>query len=745
VLSQGLARSDDLASGVSVEGLRDVSQHPLVRSFPQGAVIVFDHDLRYLAAGGLGLADVGLSQAMLEGRTIFEILPTDVVEVIESPYRQALAGQLSQIDVPYQGRIFEQRLSPIFDDEGTVVAGFGLSHDVTAVRRSERALHESEEQFRLAFEHAPIGMALIGMKGGYLQVNRALCDITGYSVSEMQSLTTADTTHPDEVAETSESMGRLLRGEAATVRQERRYLPAEGAPVWVSESTTLLHHADGSPSHFIVQVIDISERRKDRAALTVERRKARWATFNDSLTGLPNQTAVLEKLTAAIERSDRVGNDVAVLFCDLDAFKRVNSASGYAAGDAFLIETARRLRGLLRREDTIARVGGDQFVLIVESSRNRTPSAQVTDRGTSPGPSRPLALEVAERVRSVICKPLVLNAGVEHVVTASVGVTLVEKSSSGAQDRPSAQSVVQEAEAAMSRAKANGKNRVEVFESEFRTTLAQRGYIETTLRQALQASMSPSTLTGPEGDQPRLRAAYQPIFDLDSGTPIGFEALARLSDSAGKAIPPDVFIAVAEEAGLIHRVGALMLGLACEQLAAWRRQRGGLERATMAVNVSALQVQGSALGVGVRSALDAHGLDPSDLVLELTESALLKATDSSLSDLNSLREDGVGIAIDDFGTGYGSLLYLANLPVTVVKIDRSFICGLPENRTNLAIVNAVASLASELGLGCVVEGVETEDQRDALPSGVSVQGWLTGRPQLPEVLDLEALVAGLSA
>jgi EAL domain-containing protein (putative c-di-GMP-specific phosphodiesterase class I) len=221
---------------------------------------------------------------------------------------------------------------------------------------------------------------------------------------------------------------------------------------------------------------------------------------------------------------------------------------------------------------------------------------------------------------------------------------------------------------------------------------------------------------------------------------VGFEALARLTDSDGLDIAPDVFIAVAEMTGIIHPLGAIMFELVCSQLHRWREELPGLEHVTMAVNVSALQAQHSTLAEGIRRVLTANHLVPADLVLELTETALLQAAHSTITTLRALHADGVGISIDDFGVGYASLSYLATLPITAVKIDRSFTAGLPHDPTSCKIVNAVAGLAADLDLACVVEGVETAAQLDALPNWVRVQGFLTGHPQQPEALDVASLL-----
>jgi EAL domain-containing protein (putative c-di-GMP-specific phosphodiesterase class I) len=236
-----------------------------------------------------------------------------------------------------------------------------------------------------------------------------------------------------------------------------------------------------------------------------------------------------------------------------------------------------------------------------------------------------------------------------------------------------------------------------------------------------------------------LTPAYQPVFDLDSGSLTGFEALARLTDENGLGIPPDVFIGVAEQTGLIRSLGLLMLDRACAQLAVWRTRADVSSGLTMAVNVSPLQASHSFLEDDVRETLQRHALAPTDLMLELTENALLQAGPSTLSALQQLHDEGVGIAIDDFGTGYASLHYLATLPVTTLKIDKSFTAGLPDDATCAKIVRSVAGLAADMSLGCIVEGVETTAQLQALPAGVQVQGYLTGRPTEPALLDLQLL------
>ena len=497
-----------------------------------------------------------------------------------------------------------------------------------------------------------------------------------------------------------------------------RLRDTDGSWHWLSRRVTpFRRNAEGH----VVEVLGVV---RDITDVVEAESRLQHSALHDPLTGLPNRALLMDRLEEALARAMQTGREAAVLFCDLDGFKRVNDTAGHAAGDAVLIETTRRISAVLREHDTVARVGGDEFVVIVEPWK-REPGGTPKDE---PFDDRALAVELAERLAVAIRQPVRVDA-VEHVVTASIGITYAGTVAVAADD------VLRDADAAMYHAKHGGKDRFEVFEHGLRTDLAERGRVEQLLRRAV----SPTVVPVPRGT-PTVAAAYQPVVDAATGALVGFEALARLSDGRGGNIPPDVFIPVAESTALIRPLGMLMLDRACGQLALWRRTVPGMAHVTMAVNVSALQAQHASLLDDVRGTLRAHGLTGPDLVLELTESSLLQAAHSTLTALHTLRDDGVGIAIDDFGTGYASLRYLTTLPVSAVKVDRSFTAGLPDDQTCRTIVRAVVGLATELNLTCIVEGVETEEQRSALPVGVQLQGWLTGRPALEP--DVAALLAG---
>lgn len=1230
------------ASRSALERLSRAGSHPILQSFPHGAIIVFDHDLRYLSAGGMGLPEVGLSPEMLQGRTIFEVFPVAVTALIAPLYRAALAGTESAIDVPFSGRIFLQRLGPLRDAEGAIVAGMGFTQDVTESRRlkesyresaerlrqiieyaptglailspdldviqvnpafcritgygeeqllemnaveladpgwhldrvgvetllrtedsaytadarlraadgtvrwaalsvsvlrsrdgtpehyiaqvtdiSERKraeaallegtrrlrdaeavghsgsweldvvtervswsdglfavygidpesfggnydaaaqiihpddrrkvraavddcvqrgtrlqlryrltrpndgalrwvearaqrvfqdgrlvriggsvvditeLHESENRLRQVFEHAPIGMAIIDRHQSYLQVNSAFCAITGYSEDQLLQLTVGDIADPVDVSADRAAMDRLFRGEDESYTSDTRFRDATGAVRWAARSASLLRAADGS-SQMIVQINDIGDRKRseqvvaektrrlreaetvgrmgswqldiatgtltlsdgllalyridpeafrgdqdisaelvhpddrpkvraaikactqnglpchlryrlvrpgdgelrwyeiraerfdvdgkpdrlggtvvdvtelalaeaeirtaylfqqtvmdaspdlifayridsrsvvwsnrslagilgfpsrqaeslehnmmmedfveqagarelDAALLTaldsvsdaiphlnlrlqdaagshrwfslratplhrddlgavtqlvgvlrdvtdamVAEERLKYSALHDSLTGLPNRALLIDRIDGALARSGRDHREISVLFCDLDGFKHINDTAGHRAGDSVLVETARRLQAVLREGDTVARVGGDEFVILVEpwDRQSTDDDAGIVDREQTTARDRALAPRIATRIGDALGAPVVVD-GVDHVVTASIGITYGTQSLLGHPRSVTADEMLQDADAAMYRAKSRGKNRFEIFDRSMRVALQERGHVEHLLREVLNAADSPVAVDSTARGHGRLSAAYQPIFDAVTSELTGFEALARLVDADGSSVAPDVFIPVAEECGLIRPLGCRILDHACSQLAVWRNTPG-MAAITMAVNVSALHAADGTLGDDVHRALTAHGLEPGDIILELTETALLQAAHSTIVNLRALHEEGIGIAIDDFGIGYASLRYLATLPVSSLKIDKSFTARLPHDLVSTKIVMAVAGLAADLGLSCIVEGVETEQQRNALPPGVQLQGILTGRPQPGRDINLQELIA----
>ena len=457
----------------------------------------------------------------------------------------------------------------------------------------------------------------------------------------------------------------------------------------------------------------------DQVLLRLAEAQMAHMALHDALTGLPNRRLLVERITTALDRADRHGGEVAILFCDLDDFKRVNDTAGHAAGDAVLIEAAARLTSVLRAGDSVARVGGDEFVIVLEPVGDGDSARRVAAGQRDP------ATKIAERIKAELSRPIRYQDH-EHVISVSVGITFAAPGGV-------AEDALRDADAAMYRAKQSGKNRVATFDDSLRAGIFERATAERSLHAALDRG-------GP--GHPQLTVSYQPVIELDSGRLVGFEALPQLTDSAGEPIRHEVFTYVAEHTPLTVPLGERVLDIALEGLVGWQSEHPGAHRVRMSVTMSARQAQQADMPAVVRSVLDRHGLNPSDLVLELTESVLIEAGSSTLRQLTQLRDSGVGIAIDDFGTGHAGLSHLALLPIDAIKIDRSFVEGLPGDTVNAKIVRAMAGLAADLGLTCLFAGIDRDEQLACLPPGVFAQGSVLGRMStrpLNEMLPVDAL------
>ena len=616
----------------------------------------------------------------------------------------------------------------LHDGDGAIVGAVVGMIDITAEREASREAHESHAYLRAVLAASPDFLFITDVTTGAVVYGSPGKQVLGWTGDQLKALgpeLVNMLVHPEDqgrVRSANAASADVPDGEVLQVRYRGRHV--DDTWRWLSRRITPFRRNEAG---LVVEVLGAV---RDVTDVVQAEDKLMHAALHDSLTGLPNRLLLQDRLIAALQRAGESGREIAVLFLDLDGFKRVNDTGGHAAGDVVLLETARRMAAVLRPQDTIARVGGDEFVVVVEP-QDRAELAPAGERGEGDAhlaePARALALTLAERLNRAVAAPVPVGQ-LEHTVTVSIGVTFAAGRGTPEAATATAEQLLQDADAAMYEAKTHGKDHFRVFESSLRTDLAERGRVEQELRWAVGTGMSAQPGAG-------LSVAYQPIIGPD-GRLTGFEALARLTGRDGQSVSPEVFIPLAEETGLIRQLGGLVLDAACAQLAAWRIAHAGLDDVTMAVNVSGVQAQHPGLSDLVSETLNSHGLAPTDLVLELTETALLHAANSTISHLRGLREAGVRIAIDDFGVGYASLKYLATLPVSDVKVDRSFTAGVPHDVVATRIVHAVASLAADLQLGCVVEGVETQEQRDALPPGVQLQGWLLGRPAAPGQLDL---------
>jgi diguanylate cyclase (GGDEF)-like protein/PAS domain S-box-containing protein len=558
------------------------------------------------------------------------------------------------------------------------------------VRESNvRALAEAQtsaESFRSAFQDAMIGMAVTGPDGQLLRVNRALCEMLGYSEAELTGSRWAEVTHPDDLGKSAEGRRRTLAGEQDAFSCEKRYIHADGHVVWVSLTVRLVREADGRPLHFVGQVQDVSAQKEATAALAHQ-------ALHDPLTGLPNRTLFVDRLEQALARARRSGGRVAVVFIDVDRFKVVNDSFGHASGDGLLVQIGSRLSQAVRACDSVARFGGDEFVLLLDRVENEHVTLQLTDR-----------------VRRDLVRPFSLDGDEDFFATASLGVAISD--ALGA----TAETLVRDADAAMYRAKAAGGGRYELFDSNMREEAVTALRTERDLRQGLARE--------------ELRLHYQPIWALDSGSIEAVEALVRWERPGHGLLSPGAFIAIAEESDLILSLGEWVLEEACCQAAAWRAELGDDAPLPMHVNVSARQLAQPELPAVVARALASAGIAATDLALEITESGLLEGTERPAAVLHALKDLGVRIVLDDFGTGYSSLSYLTRFPIDELKIDREFVARLGIVGEDAAIVQAVVAMAHALGLCVVGEGVETDEQAVAL-HGLGcerAQGYWLARP-----------------
>jgi Amt family ammonium transporter len=448
----------------------------------------------------------------------------------------------------------------------------------------------------------------------------------------------------------------------------------------------------GAQDYLVRDEVDAgSLERSIRYAIDRKRTEVQLAhlAVHDHLTGLPNRSVFDDRLEHALQRRRDGQGGVAVLFIDLDGFKRLNDSFGHGAGDDVLREAGVRIRAAVRPHDTVARLGGDEFTALCEGVYG--------DHG---------ALTIGRRIAEELARPLVID-GHEIVLRASIGVVLAERQGVTAEE------LLQHSDDAMYRAKARGGGRPQLYTpGRARERAGHEIQVESALRRAI-----PDELV----------AHYQPVVALDGGRLVGLEALVRWQHPSRGLVLPGEFIPIAEQSGLVVALGDWMLGESCRQVAGWDDLR-------VSVNVSGRQIAEGSLVGSVARALEESGLAPNRLQLELTETVLMDDIDGHVALMREVKELGVSLAVDDFGKGYSSLSYLHRFPIDRIKIDRSFVGGLPESRTALAIVSAVVSFARALDIEVVAEGVETQAHVDALRElGCEYgQGFFFHRPLEPE-------------
>ncbi|MCC5888147.1 MAG: PAS domain S-box protein [Gammaproteobacteria bacterium] len=574
-----------------------------------------------------------------------------------------------------------------------------LIKDMRELRQAQELVAESEARFRGAFESAPIGMMLVDPDGRITQVNRTLCELLDRDAEELVDAEAASLLVQDARDTFSAHLQALVAGESDEDSGEAHYLTGSGAEITTNRHMVVQRHPDGSPLHLIIQIADITEMKQS------QERMERLA-FYDTLTDLANRRLFADRLEQAVRQAIRHGRPAALLYLDLDNFKRVNDTLGHEAGDVLLKTVAERLRTCVRDEDTVARPGGDEFTILLQEVQDARAAGKV-----------------ARKILRRLQEPIVLGNH-EVRVTTSIGITLAPD------DGSDPATLTKNADLAMYRAKERGRDNYQFFAEEMNTRAMERLLLENDLRGSLAND--------------GFEIYYQPKVRISSGEVVGLEALLRWKHPERGVLRPEQFMQIAEESGLIVEIGQWVLHHACQDAA--RIRRASSQPLHVAVNLSARQFSDPNLPGAVRAALVAAQLDPACLELEITETMLMGDVDEAISTLDALRELGVTLSIDDFGTGYSSLNYLKRLPIDLIKVDRGFVSDIPDSADDMAITAAVIAMAHQLNLAVVAEGVETRAQAEFLEShGCEYgQGYLYGRPCGIDAM-LEALQSGPTA
>jgi diguanylate cyclase (GGDEF)-like protein/PAS domain S-box-containing protein len=551
-----------------------------------------------------------------------------------------------------------------------------INSERVAAERLTLALKESDQLFRAAFDHAA-GMGLATSRGEWLEVNKSLCQMLGYAEDELLAKSVRSISHAEDVDWMQEQINNLLEGAIASIQLEQRCLRSDGQIIWVILSVTKIPEPHDSAASLVFQIQDISDRKRAEEQLMHE-------ALHDALTGLPNRALFIDQVRKSMARwRRRKQGAFAILFVDLDGFKAINDILGHAVGDQVLVEFSRRLGSSVRPGDTFARLGGDEFTILLDDLND------LND-----------AIIAVKRLMAILKEPFHL-LGRDLAVSASIGVAL------SADEYVDADEMLRHADAAMYRAKQQGRGRYEMFDRVTGVNLERQSRIQSDLSHAIERA--------------ELVLEYQPIVALETGKIAGFEALLRWQHPTLGLVPPPDFISVAEATGAIVPIGEWVLHEGCRQIREWQKSCPQNPPLYISINLSVKQLAQPDLVEQVAVAVHKAGLDPVNLKLEITESMLMNS-EAAIRMLSHLHALGVGISIDDFGTGYSSLSYLHRLPISTLKIDRSFVSSMSQGKESFEIVRTIITLAQSLNLSVVAEGIETNDQLEKLTELKCVYG-----------------------
>lgn len=622
------------------------------------------------------------SQAPLK-KMIKLVTPDDRHRVVSFFKQMAEVG--GENSVEFRGRdskgcplVLRAKYNYVRDEGGNIIGREGVCQDVTLIKQAENKLLISSQVFDQTIE----GIVVTDREGIIHQINPAAARITGYELKDVLGKTPRLFKSDRHSREFYEAMWRSLlnrgfwQGEIWNRRKN-----GEIYPEWLS--ITAVKDAMGTITEFIAVFHDMTEIKQQEEMIS-------YQAHHDALTGLPNRSLLLDRLKIALRHGRRSGQKVAVIFVDLDHFKHINDSLGHSIGDVLVQQAAERVRQCVRETDTIARHGGDEFVIVQE---------QLSDLR--------IAVNTAQRVVDAFQVPIKIQNH-ELFVTASIGISCFPEDGDGEE------LLLSNADLAMYRAKRQGRNGYCLFTKALNEEVNRRFFLENRLRHAL------------ENDE--FVVYYQPKFALKEKKIIGFEALVRWRPDSGTLVAPYEFIPLAEETGLIIPIGQFVLESACRQAKIWQDEGLSL---SVAVNLSTVQFQQQDFLASIEAALSASGLQPHCLELEITESLMMENEALVIGYLSQLKKMGIRLAVDDFGTGYSSLAYLKKLPIDTLKIDRTFVKDLPEDQEDAAITSTIISMAEHLGLSVIAEGVENLAQCRFLEERGcrQIQGYLVSPPR----------------
>jgi diguanylate cyclase (GGDEF)-like protein/PAS domain S-box-containing protein len=663
--------------------------HSLVESLPQ-CIFRKDLELKLTFGNQKYCSLLGMPLSDLVGKNDFDLFPPELARKYQEDDRRVIKSgkvfeTVEEHKPPGKDTIYVQVVkTPIFDPRGYVIGIEGIFWDVTELTNARHALEESEQRYALAVAGANDGLWDWDLKANTVYYAPRWKEMLGFSEGDIGNSPEEwmKRVHPDDREGLKSSIQAHLNGRSAHLEAEYRMLHQKKAYRWMLSRGLAVRDSKGVALRLAGSQTDITDRKR------AEEELARQA-FYDPLTDLPNRSLFIDRLTQAVKRAKRRKDSrFAVLFLDLDRFKDVNDSLGHAIGDELLKAIARRVEASVRPGDTVARLGGDEFTILLDDLK------QPED-----------AVEVAERIQAELKQPFLLS-GQEIFTSVSIGIAPGDVSNDP-------EDLLRDADTAMYRAKERGKACYEVFDATMHSRAVARLKLETDLRKAIERS--------------EFRVFYQPIVSVRSREIVGFEALARWQHPKDGLVPPANFIPLAEETGLIIPIDLWILRQACIQTRQWQ---GRWPELSINVNLSTKHFSQPGLVASIEKVLEDTEIEPSRLRLEITESVILEDVPRISDVLGRLKELGVRLYLDDFGTGYSSLSYLHRFPIDAVKIDRAFVGQLGKKGEKAELVSTITSLASNLNMGVVAEGVETEEQLERLRAlrCERVQGYYFSKP-----------------